>query len=185
MSNTVSNIWNNIISFLKGINLMDIGKNIMEGLLNGISSMAGRIWDKITDIGNGIKDKFTSILSIHSPSRVFRDYGVYTGKGYVNGVDGMKSAIIRTSEAMANWMKPEMLAVDTGASIPRGVNGLGAYQSVKPTPSMNKSSQYDNQLSRDKQPANINIQLGKQEFSRFVDDITGEQEAVRIRKEVF
>lgn len=113
--NTVSNIWDNIISFLSGINLMDIGKNIMEGLLNGISSMASRIWDKITDIGNGIKDKFTSILSIHSPSRVFRDYGIYTGKGYVNGIDGMKSAIIKTSENMANWMKPEMLAVDTGS----------------------------------------------------------------------
>ncbi|MDI6678912.1 phage tail tape measure protein [Bacillus wiedmannii] len=113
--NTVSNVWDNIISFLSGINLMDIGKNIMEGLLNGISSMASRIWDKITDIGNGIKDKFTSILSIHSPSRVFRDYGIYTGKGYVNGIDGMKSAIIKTSENMANWMKPEMLAVDTGS----------------------------------------------------------------------
>ncbi|WP_176526243.1 phage tail protein [Bacillus cereus] len=93
---------------------MSIVKNIMEGLLKGITSMASAIWDKVTDIGNGIKDKFTSLLSIHSPSRVFRDYGIYTGKGYVNGVDGMKSAIIKTSENMADWMKPEMLAVDTG-----------------------------------------------------------------------
>ncbi|PGU75383.1 phage tail tape measure protein [Bacillus cereus] len=185
MSNTISNIWNKIISFLKGINLMDIGKNIMEGLLNGITSMASRIWDKVTEIGNGIKDKFTSILSIHSPSRVFRDYGVYTGQGYLEGVDGMKSAIIRTSENMANWMKPEMLAVDTGTSIPKGVNGLGVYRSAKPTPSMYKPSQYENQPSRNKEPANINIQIGKQEFARFVDDITGEQEAVKRRREVF
>ncbi len=186
MSNTVSNIWNRIISFLKGINLMDIGKNIMEGMLNGITSMASRIWDKVTEIGNGIKDKLTGLFSIHSPSRWMRDMiGVNMMQGWINGVDGMKSSVQRTTQQMSDWMKPEMLAVDTGASIPRGVNGLGAYQSVKSTPSMNKSSQYDNQPSRDKQPANINIQLGKQEFSRFVDDISGEQEAVRKRKEVF
>lgn len=113
--NTVTQIFNNVTSFLSGINLGDIGRNMMQGLLDGISGMAGAIWDKITDIGTGIKDKFTSLLSIHSPSRVFRDYGIYTGKGYVNGVDGMKRAIIKTSENMANWMQPEMLAVDTGS----------------------------------------------------------------------
>lgn len=174
-----------ILDTLKEVDLFGIGVNIIKGLIGGIGSMFGEVWGKMKELGDGIKDKFTSILSIHSPSRVFRDYGVYTGKGYVNGVDGMKSAILRTSENMANWMKPEMLAVDTGASIPRGVSGLGAYQSAKPTPSMYKPSQYDNQTSRDKQPAYINVQLGKQEFARFVDDITGEQEAVKRRRDVF
>lgn len=186
MSNTISNIWDNIISFLKGINLLDIGKNIMEGMLNGITSMASRIWDKVTEIGNGIKDKLTGLFSIHSPSRWMRDMiGVNMMQGWINGVDGMKSSVQRTTQQMADWMKPEMLAVDTGASIPRGVSGLGAYQSAKPTPSMYKPSQYDNQTSRDKQPAYINVQLGKQEFARFVDDITGEQEAVKRRRDVF
>ncbi|MGE0981337.1 phage tail tape measure protein [Bacillus cereus] len=186
MSNTVSNIWNKIISFLKGINLMDIGKNIMEGMLNGITSMASRIWDKVTEIGNGIKDKLTGLFSIHSPSRWMRDMiGENMMQGWINGVDGMKSAVIKTSENMANWMKPEMLAVDTGESIPRGAGGLGVYRSAKSTPNMYKPSQYENQPSRNKEPANINIQIGKQEFARFVDDITGEQEAVKRRREVF
>ncbi|MCU5094069.1 phage tail tape measure protein [Bacillus wiedmannii] len=115
ISSAISTSWNGIISFLKGINLLDIGKNIMEGLLNGISSMASRIWDKITDIGNGIKDKLTGLFSIHSPSRWMRDMiGVNMMQGWINGVDGMKSAVVRTSENMANWMKPEMLAVDSG-----------------------------------------------------------------------
>lgn len=186
MSNAISNIWNNIISFLKGINLMGIGKNIMEGMLNGITSMASRIWDKVTEIGNGIKDKLTGLFSIHSPSRWMRDMiGVNMMQGWINGVDGMKSSVQRTTQQMSDWMKPEMLAVDTGASIPRGVNGLGVYRSAKPTPSMYKPSQYENQPSRNKEPANINIQIGKQEFARFVDDITGEQEAVKRRREVF
>ena len=104
-----------IIDTLKEVDLFDVGANIIKGLIGGIGSMFGEVWGKMKELGSGIKERFTSMLGIHSPSRVFRDYGIYTGKGYVNGVDGMKSAIIKTSENMADWMKPEMLAVDTGS----------------------------------------------------------------------
>ncbi|MDZ5608558.1 phage tail tape measure protein [Bacillus pseudomycoides] len=175
-----------IIDTLREVDLWDIGVNIIKGLINGIGSMFGSVWNKMTELGNGIKDKISGILGIHSPSRWMRDMiGVNMMKGWINGIDGMKNAVQRTTRQMTEWMKPEMLAVDTGASIPRGVNGLGTYRSIKPAPGMYKPSQYDNEPNRDKQPAYINVQLGKQEFSRFVDDITGEQEAVRKRREVF
>lgn len=103
-----------IIDTLKEVDLFEVGANIIKGLIGGIGSMFSEVWGKMKELGSGIKERFTGMLGIHSPSRVFRDYGIYTGKGYVNGIDGMKSAIIKTSENMANWMKPEMLAVDTG-----------------------------------------------------------------------
>ncbi|PRT08357.1 phage tail tape measure protein [Bacillus wiedmannii] len=104
-----------ILDTLKEVDLFEVGANIIKGLIGGIGSMFGEVWGKMKELGSGIKERFTGMLGIHSPSRVFRDYGIYTGKGYVNGIDGMKSAIIKTSENMANWMKPEMLAVDTGS----------------------------------------------------------------------
>ncbi|MBO1579972.1 phage tail tape measure protein [Bacillus sp. XF8] len=117
ISSAISNSWNGIISFLKGINLMSIGKNIMEGLLKGITSMASAIWDKVSEIGNGIKDKLTGLFSIHSPSRWMRDMiGVNMAKGWMNGIDSMKSSLMRTAAEMTEWMKPEMLAVDTGVT---------------------------------------------------------------------
>nr|WP_306692415.1 phage tail tape measure protein [Bacillus cereus] len=126
ISSAISTSWNGIISFLKGINLMSIGKNIMEGLLKGITSMANAIWDKVADIGNGIKDKLTGLFSIHSPSRWMRDMiGVNMAKGWMNGIDSMKSSLMRTAAEMTEWMKPEMLAVDTGtvnASVVRSVS---------------------------------------------------------------
>ena len=42
-----------------------------------------------------------------------------------------------------------------------------------------------NSTASERQPAYINIQLGRQEFNRFVDDITGEQEAVKNGKKYF
>ncbi|PFU90794.1 phage tail tape measure protein [Bacillus anthracis] len=110
ISSAISTSWNGIISFLKGINLISIRKNIMEGLLKGITSMASAIWDKVADIGNGIKDKLMGLFSIHSPSRWMRDMiGVNMAKGWINGIDGMRSAVQRTTQEMADWMTPELI----------------------------------------------------------------------------
>lgn len=35
-------------------------------------------------------------------------------KGWMNGIDSMKSSLMRTAAEMTEWMKSEMLAVDTG-----------------------------------------------------------------------
>lgn len=119
ISSAISTSWNGIISFLKGINLMSIGKNIMEGLLKGITSMASAIWDKVTDIGNGIKDKLTGLFSIHSPSRWMRDMiGVNMAKGWINGIDGMRSAVQKTTQEMADWMTPELITAPISYTSP-------------------------------------------------------------------
>ncbi|AWC29071.1 phage tail tape measure protein [Bacillus cytotoxicus] len=183
---TVTSIFNNVKSFLSGIDLGSIGRNMMQGLLNGISSMASAIWDKITDIGNGIKDKISGLLSIHSPSRWFRDFiGVNMMKGWINGIDAMKGAVQKTTERMAEWMKPEALTVETVYGMPEG---LGTYRTAKTTPiidAVNKSNLQPGQSSNSKQPAYINVQIGKQEFVRFVDDITNEQKIAKERRAIF
>lgn len=128
ISSTISSAWNGITSFLSGINLMSIGKNIMEGLLKGISSMASSIWSKVTEIGDGIKDKLTGLFKIHSPSRWMRDMiGVNMMQGWINGIDGMRSAVLRTSAQAAEWMKPEMLAVDSN------YGGVNVAKTVAPS----------------------------------------------------
>ncbi|MGG1847075.1 hypothetical protein ABDI32_06565 [Bacillus wiedmannii] len=131
--NTVSNVWDNITSFLSGINLMDIGRNIMEGLLNGISSMVNRIWDKITETASGIKDRITSALGIHSPSRWMRDMvGVNLGKGLVIGMDKMKTSVQNAASKMAEWSKPDIDgSVSYASAIPQSlVNSVTNQPSI-------------------------------------------------------
>lgn len=82
----ISNVWNNITGFLKGINLLDIGKNIMDGLINGIQSKITAVTDMVKNIGSGIKDSISSALGIHSPSRVMMEVGMYTGEGLALGL---------------------------------------------------------------------------------------------------
>lgn len=52
--NSVVNMGQNIISTLSGINLFDIGMNVMQGLLNGITSMIGSIASAISSVGSMI-----------------------------------------------------------------------------------------------------------------------------------
>ncbi|MGK9319699.1 hypothetical protein QQG03_09255, partial [Melissococcus plutonius] len=54
---------------LAEIDLLEVGKNIIQGLINGIGSMVGAVTSKVEEIAGGIKDKITSVLGIHSPSR--------------------------------------------------------------------------------------------------------------------
>jgi TP901 family phage tail tape measure protein len=66
--------------------LEDAGRNIVQGLINGIKSMAGAVMSAIGSIGAGIKGAFASVLHIASPSRVTYELGVMTGQGLAEGL---------------------------------------------------------------------------------------------------
>lgn len=59
---TVTTIVDNIIGFFSSINLFDIGKKIVLGLINGIKSMGGAILDGIMSLIPGPIKKFASNL---------------------------------------------------------------------------------------------------------------------------
>lgn len=98
----IKEIWDRITVFLKGINLFDIGKNIIEGMINGIGSMANAVMDKVKAIGDGITDKIKSILGIHSPSRVLWELGMYTGEGLALGIESTQDRVGQTSASLAD-----------------------------------------------------------------------------------
>ena len=88
-----------------GDDFKSIGKFIFGGLFEGISSMAGKIKDKVASIAKSIKDTFKSVLGIHSPSTVFAEFGVNTGQGYINGIDKMQNPIKNRFVKLANGIK--------------------------------------------------------------------------------
>ncbi|MEC1778399.1 phage tail tape measure protein [Schinkia azotoformans] len=108
VKSTVTQIWNDVMSFFRGINLSSIGKDIMQGLLNGIGSMASRIWDKVSDITDGIKRNIKSALSINSPSKVTFEYGEFTGEGLALGIEKMKNAVSKASAELAGYVMPNL-----------------------------------------------------------------------------
>lgn len=100
--NWTTNLFNSIVQFFSGINLFDIGKNLIQGMINGISSMATALMDKIKSIGDGITDKIKSILGIHSPSRVMAEIGFFTGEGLAQGIEGTQARVSQAATQLAD-----------------------------------------------------------------------------------
>ena len=60
-----------------------LGKNLLEGLWNGIKNMKDWLIRKIKSLGSAVTEAMKSVLGIHSPSTVFRDQ---IGKNMALGV---------------------------------------------------------------------------------------------------
>lgn len=79
--------WKEAESFLSGIKLIQIGKDIVSGLIKGIGDMFGGVKKKVEELAGYIPEWAKDILGIHSPSRVMREIGLWTGEGLVVGLD--------------------------------------------------------------------------------------------------
>ena len=66
--------------------MLEIGKNIISGIWDGITSGIDWIKGKISDFCGGIVDGFKSALGIHSPSTIFADESEWIPEGVAKGV---------------------------------------------------------------------------------------------------
>lgn len=94
----IEEIWGQAKSFLEDINLLDIGKNIIQGLIDGITGKASDVYTKIAEIANNIKDKFTGLFDINSPSRVFKGYGINLNEGLIQGIQATSAKLNKAVE---------------------------------------------------------------------------------------
>ena len=66
--------------------MLEIGKNIIQGLIDGFTGMIENVWTAITDFISGFVDGFKNGLGIHSPSTVFADIGKNILEGLLGGL---------------------------------------------------------------------------------------------------
>ena len=66
--------------------VVEIGKNIVEGLWEGIKSMGGWIKDMVNDFISDLIDSAKDLLGIASPSKVFSDIGENISLGIAQGI---------------------------------------------------------------------------------------------------
>lgn len=98
----VVNGWNKAKSFLESVNLHSIGRYIIQGLVNGISSMMDSVKSKISEIANAIPEKFKKLLGIHSPAREMIGPGADVVNGILVGVEGRSPALEKAMVEMVN-----------------------------------------------------------------------------------
>jgi len=83
--------------------LYESGKNIVQGLIDGATSLLSKMGDFFLDALPGwVKDPFKKALGIHSPSRVFAEYGQNIGQGLVDGVQSMSQQVQAATSGLAD-----------------------------------------------------------------------------------
>ena len=95
--------WENVGTFFEnlGPRFYEWGKNLLQGLWNGITSMVDKIVEGMKNIGRRIANGFKSILGINSPSRLFADYGLNITQGLVVGLDRGGAIVENATEGVA------------------------------------------------------------------------------------
>lgn len=105
MQLVVSNIqtkWNEAVSFLKGIDLGTIGKNIVQGLVNGISAGFGWVKKKVESLAGLIPDWLKGPLKIFSPSRTMAAVAKWIPAGVAKGILDNVNMVKQASKKMAD-----------------------------------------------------------------------------------
>lgn len=71
--------------------LVESGKNLIQGLIEGLKSAQGLLYDAVTNIVNNMIDTIKSTLGISSPSKVGRGFGQnFIGSMALGGEDAMR-----------------------------------------------------------------------------------------------
>lgn len=79
--------------------MFEAGKNIWQGLVNGIKSGIETAKGAAANLAKAIIDKFTTDTEIHSPSALFERFGEFIDQGLANGIT---AALPYVEQAMAN-----------------------------------------------------------------------------------
>lgn len=115
--------WNSLVDTLKALpkKFLDYGKNIVQGLIDGINKGIENAKKTVGGLAKAILDKFTTDTGIHSPSKVFEQFGIYIDQGLANGITAALPYVEQAMTKLANVAQQkgnEM--IDYGADVANG-----------------------------------------------------------------
>ncbi|MGM7723749.1 phage tail protein [Metabacillus sp. Hm71] len=103
-----TDIMDGIIGFFEDIDLFEIGKDIIQGLIDGIANMAGAVAKQVSNIASSIPEGVKKLLGIHSPSRVLMELGGFTTEGFAVGMMDMIKSVGKATNKIAAAAVPSI-----------------------------------------------------------------------------
>lgn len=162
VSDLIDNVVN-IFNTLKNINLLDIGKAIIDGFVKGLKQKWEDGMKFISGIGDWIREH-------KGPIRKDRKLLTPAGNAIMNGLNSGLTGGFRDVQSNVSGMGDMIAnAINSDYSVDIGANVAAANRSISSQVS------HDVNLNQGKQPASFTVKLGNQNFKAFVDDISNAQ----------
>lgn len=139
--NAVRNLYNGVVDWLNNvpgkvvemkdsmvrtisnIDLYQMGKDAIQGFINGIGDMIGSVKTKVGSVVEALKDKLAAKLELGSPSRLLEQYGNWSFEGFINGADNMLGGIRDVATKAAEAIQPN---IDPQSSVFDSLRNLGS-----------------------------------------------------------
>lgn len=102
VTETAKKILSAIKEAFDNFSLFDIGKNLIQGLIDGVNNMIETAKNAVANVGNAVIDKVKNVLGIHSPSTVFAEIGGYIDQGLANGITAAVSYVTTAMQGVVN-----------------------------------------------------------------------------------
>lgn len=176
---TAQSSGNQIVSIFRGVagQMQSAGAFAGQGFASGLAGQAGYIYSIANSIANNVAATIRRALDIHSPSRVMKEIGGFTGEGMAIGMENSVSGIVKSAKLMAVSAIPDSGLLKAKFDAVKGQIGnmSNALQS-KFTNSVSGSLSATYELNQTKEAANFILALGSHNFRAFTEDITTTQE---------
>ena len=106
-SEVIPEVIDNFVGFFESIpeRLKALGKNIVDGLYNGVKDAMHLVADKAGELADGFVKGFKDALGIHSPSKVFYAIGEFIDKGLANGISAAKDLAVNAIQSVSDAVK--------------------------------------------------------------------------------
>lgn len=87
---------------IKQVDWLQLGRDIIRGMIDGIGAMAGALWDAAVNIAKTALNAIKSFFGIASPSRLMRDeVGRWIPAGIAAGMEGSTRPLTRAMDELA------------------------------------------------------------------------------------
>ena len=156
-------------------NAYNVGRNLIMGFVNGVKNAAGALIDAVGGAVKGAINWAKGLLGIHSPSRVFRQFGEYTDEGFIIGVNNRAGAVMKSVAHMAQGAIDAFTGKDLAGNLQSelgAVDGeLGRLSGYNTSVDFNGGT-----ITVGQQSADIVLKMGNTTYRAFTEDITSAQE---------
>ena len=112
--------------------IAEVGANLVRGLWQGIQSLAGWIWDKVSGWISGIWDGILSFFGINSPSKEMAWVGEMLVEGLAGSIENNGGQAVKAAEGMSKDINGVMrdLAKDMTTALPTDFSVKGSVEST-------------------------------------------------------
>jgi len=130
--NTIQTIVNNIsTTFKTAVNWFKLGAGIVQGIIDGIKSLAGKVADEVKSMVLNAFQKAKDAIHMHSPSLLFKRVGVSIGQGIAAGIRSQKDNVAQSLTDVLNWSWTSAVTIDNLPFLHSGTIHLGIFRAAQ------------------------------------------------------